>query len=61
MSIGRIAPSGTITEFSTGLQGSNESAPISIAPGADGNLWFADEGSTQAIGQSIIHRQIWID
>jgi hypothetical protein len=47
--IGRITPTGTITEFSTGLNaGSN---PWDIAAGADGNLWFTDNGETAAIGQ----------
>ena len=40
---------GAITEFSAGLN--SESAPSNIAPGADGNLWFTDEGATKAIGR----------
>ncbi len=43
------APAGAITEFSAGLNGG--SAPGAIAPGSDGNVWFADEGSTPAIGR----------
>jgi len=45
--IGRITPSGTITEFPSSLPaGSN---PSGIVTGSDGNLWFADQGKT-AIG-----------
>lgn len=42
-------PAGAITEFSAGLN--SASAPSAIAPGADGNLWFTDEGTTPAIGR----------
>jgi streptogramin lyase len=45
------APEGQITEFSTGLQASNHSIPFGIAAGPDGNLWFADRGTTRAIGR----------
>ncbi len=47
--IGRIAPNGMITESSAGLPAG--SAPDSIATGADGNLWFTDEGTTKAVGE----------
>jgi len=47
--IGRITPTGTITEFSTGLNGG--SLPGTIAPGPDGNMWFTDDGTVKAIGQ----------
>jgi streptogramin lyase len=40
--IGRITPAGVITEFTAGL--SAGSIPSGIAPGPDGNLWFADAG-----------------
>jgi streptogramin lyase len=40
--IGRITPSGTITEFTEGLQ--EGPFPSAIAPGPDGNLWFTDQG-----------------
>lgn len=43
------AAAGTITEFSAGLN--TGSAPSAITPGADGNLWFSDEGTTPAIGR----------
>jgi hypothetical protein len=47
--IGRISPTGTITEFSSGL---NAGAALEgIAPGPDGNLWFTDRGTTKAIGR----------
>ncbi|MEA2468992.1 MAG: virginiamycin lyase, partial [Thermoleophilaceae bacterium] len=36
--IGKITPSGTITQYSTGLG----SGAYGITTGADGNLWFAD-------------------
>src|SRR5947209_13652407 len=38
--IGRITPSGVVTEFSTGL--SNAAYPRDIAAGPDGNLWFTE-------------------
>ena len=44
------APLGQITEFSAGLEAGGRSHPFSIAPGADGNLWFTDVGAT-AIGR----------
>ena len=47
--IGRITPSGTITEFSAGLNANSD--PASITAGPDGNLWFTDEGDTQAVGR----------
>ena len=47
--IGRITPSGQITEFTSGLNAG--SVPVGIAPGADGNLWFTDRGTTRAIGR----------
>ena len=34
--IGRVSPSGQITEFTTGL---NDDLPLDITAGADGNLW----------------------
>jgi hypothetical protein len=47
--IGRITPSGTITEYSTSLNAG--SYPFFIVAGADGNMWFTDLGSTRAIGR----------
>ncbi len=47
--IGRITPSGTITEYSTGLNAAAKPAEIALGP--DGNLWFTDEGVTKAIGR----------
>ncbi len=38
--IGRITPSGTITEFSAGI--TPNSAPDGITAGPDGNLWFTE-------------------
>jgi streptogramin lyase len=43
------APLGQITEFTSGLN--TGSYPTGIAAGADGNLWFADPGTTPAIGR----------
>src|SRR5262249_45714565 len=45
--IGRTSAAGQITEFSAGLDPG--SAPVGIAAGSDGNLWFADGAS--AIGR----------
>jgi len=43
------ASAGAMTEFPTGL--GSGSAPSGITPGANGNLWFAIEGTTHEIGQ----------
>jgi streptogramin lyase len=43
--IGRITPSGSITEFTDGL--SDASAPTGIAKGADGALWFTEADAGQ--------------
>jgi streptogramin lyase len=52
-SIGRITPSGAITEFtsanSPGLK--MGSKPEDITLGSDGNVWFTDNGTTKAIGR----------
>lgn len=40
VAIGRITPSGAITEFSSGLFGSEN--PTDLTPGPEGNIWFAD-------------------
>ena len=42
--IGRITPQGKITEFFKGLQADGASTPVAIAAGADGALWFTDDG-----------------
>jgi streptogramin lyase len=42
--IGRITPSGTITEFPIPTA---ESQPVAIVTGPDGNLWFAEQDSTK--------------
>jgi sugar lactone lactonase YvrE len=47
--IGRITPSGAITEFTAGLNAG--SSPLEIALGSDGNLWFTDQGTVRAIGR----------
>lgn len=50
--IGKATPSGSITEYTAGLN--PESAPGEIIAGPDGNLWFFDmpwEGGTPAIGR----------
>jgi virginiamycin B lyase len=51
--LGMITPSGTITEYATGLQAHNLSNPTSITLGPDGNLWFTDAGA-QNLGSSEI-------
>jgi virginiamycin B lyase len=42
--IGRITPTGTVTEFSIPADGTSSlgSSPTSIAAGSDGNLWFTE-------------------
>ncbi len=47
--IGRITPSGTITEFTTGLTA--KSQPEGIAVGPDGNLWFTEFANPGRIGR----------
>ena len=43
--IGSIAPNGTIVEYQdTCNNGATNAEPWSITSGADGNLWFADDG-----------------
>jgi streptogramin lyase len=52
-SIGRIdsASPGTVEEFSIEAEGGNaESAPQGIVAGAEGKLWFTDNGATRGIG-----------
>ena len=41
--IGRITPSGAITEFSLG----SLSSPIGITTGPDGNLWFTEQSGNR--------------
>jgi len=38
--VGRVTPSGKVTEFSAGIP--NDSEPFGIAAGPDGNLWFTN-------------------
>jgi streptogramin lyase len=45
--IGRITPSGVVTEFPLG-PGFN---PVSITAGPDGNLWFISDANSTAVGQ----------
>jgi streptogramin lyase len=45
--IGRISPTGQVTEFHTGI--SPGGAPVEITAGRDGNLWFTEESG--AIGR----------
>jgi streptogramin lyase len=51
--IGRISPTGLITEFNAGTTGLNAGAsPGEITDGPDGSLWFLDNGTpTRAIGE----------
>jgi streptogramin lyase len=46
--IGRITPSGQVTEFTKGL--SSDSEPNFLTVGPDGNIWFT-EGSSDKIGR----------
>jgi streptogramin lyase len=50
--IGRITPSGAVTEYGT-ANGLNPGNMLfgDIALGSDGNLWFSDDGTTKAIGR----------
>lgn len=51
-SIGRITPSGVITEFKEGPEGlKSGSVPEDLTLGSDGNVWFTDNGTTKAIGK----------
>ena len=43
--IGRITPSGTVTEFSTGISAGGE--PRAITTGPDGNLWFTEQNGNR--------------
>ena len=47
--IGRITPSGQITEFSSPQNPYLD--PEQLATGPDGNLWFTDNGDNDAIGR----------
>jgi streptogramin lyase len=47
--VGRITPSGTITEFTAGLNAG--ASPGAVTTGPDGNIWFSDIGTTPAIGR----------
>jgi hypothetical protein len=47
--IGRITPSGVITEFTAGL--TSGSSPWAITAGADGNLWFTENFDPGRIGR----------
>ena len=54
--IGRITPSGQITEYSYGHGLNAGSVPGAIAAGPDGNLWFTDAGGVVQGGTSAIGR-----
>jgi virginiamycin B lyase len=54
--IGRITPGGKTVFFKAGLD--RRSAPGKMALGADGNLWFADNGKRPAIGRITPEGQI---
>jgi streptogramin lyase len=47
--IGRITPSGAVTEFTVGLN--SKSGLQEIATGADGDLWFVNDGEADSIGR----------
>jgi virginiamycin B lyase len=50
--IGRITPSGTITEYGT-ANGLDSGSMVygSIVAGSDGDMWFSDDGTIRAIGR----------
>lgn len=47
----RITPSGIATGFPTPTQ---PSAPVGMAAGPDGNIWFTESGRSQ-IGRLLVH------
>jgi streptogramin lyase len=49
--VASAAPLGLITETTSGLEPADSSIPYGMVEGADGNIWFADQGSTKAIGR----------
>jgi streptogramin lyase len=51
--VGRVTPTGTVTEFSEGINRRHRN-PSEIAAGPDGNLWFTELGG--AIGEDAIGR-----
>jgi streptogramin lyase len=53
--IGRITPSGNVTEFSAGI--GKHAAPNAIAAGSDGALWFTESGHG-AIGRITTSGQV---
>ena len=48
-SSGASRPSGTVTEFTTGLSSGDQ--PTGITSGPDGNLWFTEKGNPGRIGR----------
>jgi virginiamycin B lyase len=49
--IGAITPSGQVTEYEMNPNGASlPQMPQYLAPGADGDVWFTDDGTTPAIG-----------
>jgi len=55
--IGRITPSGSITEFSSGLPAG--SAPYKLTTGPDGNIWFTDRATTSIGGVTTASGGAW--
>jgi hypothetical protein len=56
--IGRITPTGTITEFTAGL--TPDSTPVGITAGPDANLWFTENakpGRIAKIGGGCVPRR----
>ena len=49
--IGRITPSGTITEYGTADGLNPGAAPQNVVLGPDGNVWFVDTGTMKAVGR----------
>ena len=45
----KLASLGTVTEFTSGLNPG--SSPAALTGGPGGNVWFADQGTTKAIGE----------
>ncbi len=57
LTVGKMTPTGEVTEYSPGVRGSFNGSQGSIVSGPDGNLWFV-EWAADAIGRSNIEGEI---
>jgi virginiamycin B lyase len=51
IAIGRITPTGTISEYPITLQTDGGTFPLALTAGPDGNLWFPELGTPAEIGR----------